>query len=528
MKLRAGIISLFLVTAGSVAYGTNETQEPNKTYGDGAEYRVGGQVSVSAGDREPLWLNANRYGLSSLKRANGYVRAGIFRDITNDTLSKWRYGYGADVAVAAGFTSSVVVQQAYAEGQWQFIRLTAGSKEYPLELKNQELSTGSQALGVNARPVPQLRLSMPDYVAIPYTRGWLAFKCHGAYGMMTDDGWQRDFTQCRKAYTEGVLYHSKAGYVRIGPGRINFELGLEMGCLFGGKAHLFNGTNERVIENETGFSAYLHALTAGGSDVTDGDYKNSEGNHVGNWTARLNIDRDSWWLGLYVDQMFEDNSMMVHIAYNGWGEGETAFQHTRSRYFVYDFKDGLLGAELQLKKCRLLNDIVVEFLTSKYQGGPVYHDITTNIGEHITGRDNYYNHHLFNCWQHWGQVMGNPLYRSPLYNDDGEITVYNNRFTAWHAGISGNPSERWHYRLLATWQRGYGTYNRLLLDKPVNVSLLAEATYGFAGQSPLGGWQVKAAFGLDRGGIYGKNAGLQLSVVKAGRLKWGNHENKRK
>lgn len=142
---------------------------------------------------------------------------------------------------------------------------------------------------------------------------------------------------------------------------------------------------------------------------------------------------------------------------------------------LYDFKDWLLGAELRLKDATWLNNIVLEYMYTKYQGGPLYHDHTSAISDHISGRDNYYNHSLFTGWQHWGMVMGNPLYMSPLYNDDGTIRVRNNRFVAWHLGLSGDPSEQLHYRVLATWQRGYGTYDALYRDPRKTVSMLAEA-----------------------------------------------------
>lgn len=81
------------------------------------ELRTEAQVTGAMGDHNPLWLNANKYGLSSLKKGNGYVRVGAFRSLDNDSARNWRWGAGADVAVAAGFTSTLVVQQAYGELQ---------------------------------------------------------------------------------------------------------------------------------------------------------------------------------------------------------------------------------------------------------------------------------------------------------------------------------------------------------------------------------------------------------------------------
>ena len=174
----------------------------------------------------------------------------------------------------------------------------------------------------------------------------------------------------------------------------------------------------------------------------------------------------------------------------------------------------MLGVELQLKRVPWLSNIVVEYLCTKYQSGPVYHDHTKNISTHISGRDDYYNHSKQSGWQHWGMVMGNPLFLSPIYNGSGDIKVRNNRFVAWHFGISGNPMAGLHYRLLATTQKGYGTYNLLYPDPRYDVSLLAEGAYRFPTSSALDGWSVKAAVGWDHGEIYGKQSGFQLTVTK--------------
>ena len=176
------------------------------SFTDSLHYRAELQTTLSSGDNTPLWLNANKYGLSSLKTANGYLRGAVYRPLSADDGRKWGVGYGADVAVAAGFTSKLVVQQAYVEGRWLKGVLTVGAKEYPMELKNQELSTGAQTLGINARPIPQVRLALPDYWTIPGTHNWLALKGHIAYGKTTDDNWQKDFTGQHNKYTEGALF----------------------------------------------------------------------------------------------------------------------------------------------------------------------------------------------------------------------------------------------------------------------------------------------------------------------------------
>lgn len=483
---------------------------------EGLVWRAEAQATVSDG-QTPLWLNANKYGLSSLDDANGYLLSGIFRPLATDSHRRWGVGYGLDVAVATGFTSTLVVQQAYAEVRWLQGLLTVGSKEQPMQLKNQRLSTGSQTLGINARPVPSVRVELPDYWNIPGLRGIVALKGHIAYGKRTDDAWQKDFTHQQSHYTEGSLIHTKAGYLRVGNGKVNVELGVEAGCEFGGKAFNVSGVEpDGTVENNQNLSAFFHALVPGGSDVTDGNFKNSEGNHMGSYVARLNIDQPQWTLGLYADHYFEDNSSMLHLSNNGWGKGEDADRKVDNRYFLYDMKDWMLGAEVRLKQCRWLNEVVVEYLYTKYQGGPVYHDHTPNVSEHLCGRDHFYNHYIFTGWQHWGQVMGNPLYLSPIYNEDRLLQVENNRFTAWHLGLGGQPTDRLDYRILATLQKSLGTYYYLVDDPKTEVSLLAEATYRFGSAKKTSQWYAKAAVGLDNGGLRGDNVGLQLTLGRTG------------
>ncbi len=482
---------------------------------DSLHYRVEMQATLSSGSHSPLWLNANRYGLSSVRPDNAYLRAAVSRPLERDSLRRWAVGYGLDVALPAAFSSHFVVQQAYAEVRWLKGLLTIGSREFPMELKNQLLSSGPQTLGINARPIPQLRLSLPDYWPVPFARRWLAVKGHLAYGYPTDTRWQEDFTGRQSKYTSNALHHSKAGYLRIGSKKVTMELGLEMACQFSGTTHMFDKNGESIISNDRGLSGFTNALTSGGFDATDSYWQNNAGNHLGSWVGRLNIDQRRWNLGIYFDRYFEDHSAMLFMDYDGYGSGDEWNAKKRQRYFIYDLQDVMLGAELKLKQVPWLQDIVVEYLHTKYQSGPVYHDHTRNISEHVGGRDHYYNHSLQAGWQHWGMVMGNPLYLSPLYNDDHQVAVENNRFVAWHLGVGGQPAQRLSYRLLLTWQRGYGTYSKIFIDPEENVSLLAEACY----RPVRGGWTVKGGFAFDSGGIYGHNSGMQLTVTKTGILR---------
>ena len=66
---------------------------------DNVSYMVETQASLSK-DRTPLWLNANKYGLTSLEESNGYFRAAVVRPFQSDSSLQWGVGYGLDMAAA--------------------------------------------------------------------------------------------------------------------------------------------------------------------------------------------------------------------------------------------------------------------------------------------------------------------------------------------------------------------------------------------------------------------------------------------
>ena len=264
------------------------------------------------------------------------------------------------------------------------------------------------------------------------------------------------------------------------------------------------------------FLKFIYAFMPGGSDSGEGDYGNVSGNQLGSWVMRINYDADGWTAHVYADHFFEDHSQMLFLDYDGYGEGDEWLVHKKRRYYRYSLKDMLWGLELNFKYTRWIKNIVFEYLYTKYQSGPYNHDHTMNIPDHMAGMDDYYNHSRYPGWQHWGQVIGNPLYRSPIYNDNGTVEVLDNRFVAYHLGIDGQPSSHFGYRLLGTYQKGWGTYDQPFTKMHHNVSFLVEGNYRFNH-----GWLVKAGYAMDFGSnqMLGHNAGFQLTVSKHGVFK---------
>lgn len=469
----------------------------------------------------PLWLHANTYGLSSSTQANGYARGRFMRDLANDSLRHWGVGYGADLVIPTGyktpgFTHKLILQQAYADIRYKHAVVTLGAKQQPMELKNNRLSSGSQTLGINARPIPQARIGFDDYWHIPGLGQWAAIKGFASYGMMTDGQWQKDFTMNKTNWAKNVLYHTKAGYLRIGNESkfpFSLELGLEMGSQFGGTAvHYISSIDYITVKIDHGPKAFLHAFTASGYEWKEEGivYQNAEGNQLGSWVGRINYSGKDVQLGFYFDHFFEDHSAMFFLDYDGYGHGDEWDTKKETRFFQYRLKDILLGLDAHFSQLSWLSDVTVEFINTKYQSGPVYHDHTPNISHHISGNDDYYNHSTYAGWSYYGRTIGNALYSQPSFNADRTLRVRNNRFTAVHLGAEGAVTDRLGYRLLATWQDGLGSYLAPFTRRQENFSMMLEGTLQMS--ETMKNLSLRLGLGFDSGSLYGDNVGAQFTI----------------
>lgn len=481
--------------------GQNALQDAFRNVG----YEVSAQGTVGDGNN-PLWLSSNKHGLSSTSENNGYLRAAISHDARSDSARNWRIGYGIDLAAGVNMTSPFVVQQLYADFDWKMLRMSIGAKEYPLELKNNALSSGGQTFGINARPVPQVRIGIPEYCNISGRSKMVHIKGFFGYGMLTDGRFQKDYANPGALYARKALYHAKAGYLKIGNEErfpLTLEGGLEMACIFGGtsyNAQTWDGYSSAPIKMGHSFKDFVDAFFGMGGDATDEQgYANATGNTLGSWLLRAKWQGRDWYVAAYYDHFFEDHSQM---------------------FGQYGWRDGMIGIDIGLPHNRFVDNLVYEYLKTTYQSGPVYHDQTAEIPDQISGVDNYYNHNLYPGWQHWGQAIGNPLYVSPLYRDDGTLTFSSNRFKAHHVGVSGSPVAGLQYRLLYTHERSLGTYANPFYEARTTNSFLIEANYAFQekAKSRSKGWGIGLAVGIDRGDLLGDNFGVQLTLKKTGIL----------
>lgn len=459
-------------------------------------YKVETLLAVADGNKAPLWLTANKNGLLSQEAKQGYIRTGIH---LHKTLKKdWDLNTALEVASGKNLTSSFFIHQAYASLNWKTLEFSIGAKErqgFPLD-KDLRISSGMMVEGNNARPIPQIRASIKDFTSIPYTKKWISFKGHLAYGWCTDGNWQEKFAGIEQYFLKNVLYHSKSLALRIGD-RKNAPITLEFGLLdiaqFGGEKYLKKTDNKKELVQKfpTGFNSYWKALFP----KQESTLMNVEGNHSGSWTANIIYYGKDWSLRTYLEHYFEDHSQMF-MEYGLW-------------------KDGQIGIELTLPQNLWINKVVWEGLNTTDQTGPILYDgIAGSFPDiQISGGDNYFNNGQYMAWQHWGMGMTNPLIPGPMYNTDGKILYQSSRVKASHIGIYGVSGKKWSYRCLASYAKHWGTYPLPFDRIKKQFSGMIEITY-----TPISHkeWSITLAIATDRGNFLGNSNGGMITLKKVG------------
>lgn len=463
------------------------------------KYRVETTGTYAPDDTPPTWHLSNRQGLSGEDAGFAYMRAGLAGNHTFGSKD-FSLAWGTDIVAGEGLTSTVYLQQAYIDAGWKMFTLSLGQKERWGELKNHKISSGALVESGNARPVPQIRIEVPEYYDFIGTNNWFRIRGHLAYGWFSDGEWQKDWVATGKAHTVGVRYHSKAIFFKVGKEEkfpLSFEFGLHMVAQFGGAIYNRLNIEGEYSKNPSRLVDYFKAFipSKGDSNYSGLDRANIAGNHLGSWHAAINWRKKDWCLRTYYEHIFDDHSQMF-MEYGLWTEQ-------------------LVGIELELKKFRWIKGITVEYFNLKKQGGPVYHDKTEEIPDQISCRDNNYNHEWYNGWFNYGMVMGSPLVTSPIYNADKVLNCYNNRVEAFHIGIEGEPTDEWAYRLLFMHSNNWGTYIDPFTYIKTNNAGLVEITYK---PQKLCGWSMKASYAFDNGSLLGNNRSAMLSISKSGVL----------
>lgn len=468
---------------------------------------LGGLVSTS--EETPYWLHTNHFGMVPKTAPAGLLIATLVSDYrykAYPTRLKADWGYGLQVVgQTTGAATRVIVPEAFVKLLFGVVELSAGRRKQVIGLAQSPLSSGSYIWSGNALPLPKVELAIPDYVTLPFTRGWLALKGSFAHG------WFGDGT-----FVQGSYLHQKALYLRLGKPRSRVQLyGLfTHQAQWAGYAPFLERDHTSSFSGQlaNSFVAYMNVVMPLKTDALKNRAKfttfdqNRVGDHRGSAEAALQIRLRHGSLLAY-QQHFYDLG--------------------RKLYNLRNIEDGLYGLQYTNTRAHpLLAEAVVELFNSGNQG-------VLQFGRSLGGEaENYFiNGQYPDGWSYQGRTLGTPfmsqdkelnpaLPRIPVrgYTLDnrliaGNFGVSNNRIWALHAGAAGQLSRRWGYQTKVTYSKNYGTFSTPFPPNTTQLSCLVSMT------KTMRNWRgstLIASMGYDRGTL------LKQPQQLGGYLGWRN------
>lgn len=447
--------------------------------------------AFGSGKHTPFWLTSNTFGKVPITMSNGFASARLLHKQRLSNYFSWSSGFEG-VSVTPRYRH-FYIQQLYLEASYKCFSLNVGSRERYFSLLDKDLSSGDMVQSSNARPIPEINVSIPQFTVLPKSKGWLQLRGDFAVARSFDTDYLKDFSIPRGNYIKNVLWHHKSLDLRIHDTHGTFPLSAIIGvhhwAQWGGSS-----TNPRLGRQPQGLGDFVRIVFGreGGKNAPLADQVNVLGNHYGMYDMQLSFEKNDWKLTAYHQHYYEDKSGMLFI--NG--------------------QDGLWGLQIDLpKNIGWLNKVVIEKLETRDQSGP-FHFIHIDYSLHHGpggGSDDYYNNQEYTTGaSYFNRSIGSPLIPSPEYNQDGIVGYLNNRVSDWHIGLNGGISNI-SYRMLATTMNTWGTHKRPFLNKKRDFSALLDVSYH---HPRLEGWNFKVSLAGDKGSLFGDNfavaAGLSL------------------
>jgi hypothetical protein len=453
------------------------------------QMEVGGFASSSG--TVPFWLQTNQFGIVPKLAPTGLIKATVHREYqaaTSGKSPKMDWGYGFEVVGWTGTLNQALLSEGYLKGRLGKIELMVGRRRQIIGLAESSLSSGSYIWSGNALPVPQVQLSIPDYVPLKFSRGFIALKgfySHGWFG--------------NGPYVQKSFLHQKAIYLRLGKPTAKVRLYGAFTHLaqWGGHAPFLERDPTSSFDGELAQSleAYLNVVLPMKTDALKNRAKfttfdqNRVGDHRG--SAELSLEIKLGETSLYAYQQ--------HF-----------YDLGRKLYNLRNIEDGLYGLRLVNHKARpFFEEVVLELFNSGNQG-------VLQFGKSLGGEaENYFlNGQYPESWSYQGRTLGTPfisqasdtradLPRLPFsgYTLDNTLIegvhgINNNRVRALYGAVSGWLGSDWHYLLKASYSQNYGMFAIPFPAETMQLSMMTSLTKSIRW---FGGSSLLLAAGYDQG-----------------------------
>ncbi len=446
---------------------------------DTISYSINSRFTGGTGTSAPFLSTANQYDRYSISPNALAIWGTLHKEAKNQ--NKFDYGFGLEIDGNVSKTETRLFPgELYAQGKVYFVNVYAGYKRQVFGNQDEELSSGGMLWSQNSRPMPKLSIESNNYIAIPYTKGFVEIKGGISHGWFEN---QKDL--------KGLLLHHKYAYIRLGGSfPVNLSYGIQHVAQWGGQSSVY-GSMPANLNN------YLRIFmgSSGSSSANWSDQENALGNHIISQNLGLDLKLKSVVASFYWQSIAEDSPVKKFIT------------NTPT------IEDGLWGMSVKLRKFNLLNHFVFEYLSTTDQNGP-WHDLDGVI---YGGQDGYYGNSLIpNGWSYKRMTIGNPWLTSPKYNKDGSTTIINNTVRLYY--FSGKGSIKTvNYRLTLAYSENFGHTAPIYTSYKRQLSWQLETS---TAAKFIKNTQISLGISGDRGSMYGNNLALLLGVSYSGFWKY--------
>lgn len=470
---------------------------------------AGAMVVASNGDFAPHYISANNDGLVT-QSTTALVRAAVGGRHSFNDRCKLQWGVEGVVDYASQVTymrwnrqsatmvdnpqrpAAVWLQQLWSRFDYRSLFLQAGMKPQRDTFVNTRLSSGDIIRSNNARPLPAIAAGFNDFQPVPFTNGWVEIEGMIEYGKFTDNKWLRNHYGYYTGHINlGTMYTYKRCHLRTKSSKPFFvTVGMQAAGMYGGTTqHYRDGQLDSTVPHQGGIKGAVKMfLPLSGDD----DYY--YGSTLGSWDIKFSY-------------RFKEGTMLHAYMLKPWETGSGIG-------FLNGF-DGLWGVELKPAGLKWLSGLVVEYLDFTNQSGPVHFDPLDipgcNLPAHTDGRDDYYNHYLYNAYANYGMSMGSSMLRGPIYNLDGYLGFVDNRVRGFHLALEGDVLPALSYRVMCGWRKGWGTYEVPRYEPVDATSFMLEGKYRF--NLKEGALDLGLKLALDHGDMTGNITGCELTAT---------------
>ena len=438
--MRLIITIFFILTISNLFAQNNEIKREIK-------YTAEAGAIISTNGETPFWLRANQYGIvpnqSPIFTLRGSVSSDYKKAISKEDqykLSKFDWGFGLNIVGDVGKESQFLIPEAYIKAKLGVFEIYGGRRKEIFGLVDSTLSSGSYIWSGNALPMPKIQISTPNFVPLPYTKGFLSFK--GIYA----HGWfENSRTDVKNFYL-----HQKSLYFRLGKPdwKFHFYGGFNHQVQWGGTLLYPDPTNQLAYNGQVGssFNDYVNVVTgmslAVAGDTTKhgaNDAFNRSGNHLGTIDFGFDVNTNNFSILCYRQNIYEDGSL----------------------YYLANISDGLNGISVKIKKKSdakiRLQKIVFEYLNTTNQSGLTGSD---NTNARLRGEDNYFNNSVYrNGWTYNQTSIGTAFINNISVTNTSNIYFNNSRVEAFYLGLKGLVSENIKTEIRVSTSRNWGIYN---------------------------------------------------------------------